>query len=93
MRVERDSQEGDELMETYTLYPPQGISARVPYHVVAEGEPGCKHELEEASWQDSLAVQDGILFVYFSCRHCGRKLSQSFDEVLPPRTWKASKAA
>ena len=80
-------------METYTLYPPQMTPAQVPYQVVAAGVRECRHELKENGWQESIAVQDGIVFIHFSCQHCGRKLSQSFDEVLPPKTWKGSKMA
>jgi hypothetical protein len=83
-----DKYKGGEFMETYRLYPPQMTAKYVPYQVLADGVADCQHELETDAWGDRISVQDGIVFVTFSCRHCGRKLSQSFDEIVPPGTWK-----
>jgi hypothetical protein len=75
-------------METYRYYPPQMRSTAMPYEVVTAGATGCRHELLEADWQDRVAIRDGIVFVTFSCKKCGRQISQSLEEVLPPASWK-----
>lgn len=80
-------------METYTLYPPQVRPAQVPYEVVVAGAQECHHELMDGGGQDSVMVQDGVVFVCFSCQRCGRKLCQSFDEVMPPQSWKRGRAS
>jgi hypothetical protein len=77
-------------METYKLYPPQLTERQVPYEVVVAGAEDCQHELLENSWQERISVQDGVIFVRFSCRHCGRTICQSFDELIPPATWKSN---
>ena len=83
-----DTYRGGELVETYRLYPPQMTAKYVPYQVVADGVPDCQHELMSDGWSDRISVQDGVVFVTYSCHHCGRKLSQSFDEIAPPGAWK-----
>jgi hypothetical protein len=74
-------------METYKFYPPQLKPTRVPYEVITAGAANCEHELADNDWCNSIAVQDGIVFVTFSCKHCGRQVSQSLEEVLPPKNW------
>jgi hypothetical protein len=74
-------------METYRFYPPQLKSTQLPYHVISAGAATCEHELADNDWCNSIAVQDGVVFVTFSCKHCGRQVSQSLDEVLPPTNW------
>lgn len=74
-------------METYSFYPPQLRSRQVPYHVLAQGTEGCQHQLLENNWQDRISVEDSVLFIAFTCRHCGRQICQSLDEVLPPASW------
>jgi hypothetical protein len=86
-----DTYQGGELVETYRLYPPQMKAKYVPYQVVADGAVDCQHELMTDGWSDRISVQDGVLFVTFSCRHCGRKISQSFDEIVEPGAWKNGK--
>ena len=86
-----DTHRGGELMETYRLYPPQMKATYVPYQVIADGAADCQHELMSNGWNDRISVQDGIIFVTFQCQHCGRTLSQSFDEIVPPGTWKNGK--
>ncbi len=71
-------------METYRFYPPRVQSAEVPYHLQAAGEPDCRHELLDDAWCDRITIQDGIIFITYSCRHCGRQVCQSLDEVSPP---------
>lgn len=83
-----DTYRGGELMETYRLYPPQMKAKYVPYQVIADGVVDCQHELMTDGWGDRISVQDGIVFVTYSCQHCDRKLSQSFDEIVPPGAWK-----
>jgi hypothetical protein len=75
-------------METYTFYPPQIKSTKVPYQVMAAGTAGCEHELLGDNWCDRIFVRDGIVFIMFSCKHCGRQICQSLDEVSPPASWK-----
>jgi hypothetical protein len=71
-------------METYRFYPPQVRPTQVPYQLLAAGEESCRHELLDNAWCDRITVQDGVVFITYSCRHCGRKVCQSLDEVLPP---------
>jgi hypothetical protein len=75
-------------METYRFYPPQMRSKRMPYQVIADGAADCEHELLELDWQERILVQDGLVFVLYSCKHCGRQLCQSLEEVVPPKSWK-----
>ena len=75
-------------METYAFYPPQLRPTRLPYQLIAAGVPGCRHELLDDNWQDRISVQDGIIFVTFSCKCCGRQICQSLEEVRPPASWK-----
>jgi hypothetical protein len=77
-------------METYKFYPPQLKPTRVPYEVITAGAANCEHELADNDWCNSIAVQDGIVFVTFSCQHCGRQVSQSLEEVSPPTSWKSN---
>ena len=79
-------------METYTFYPPQIPSTQVPYQVLAAGAVNCEHELLDDHWQDRTSVLDGIVFVKFSCKHCGRQICQSLEEVLPPTSWKGGRS-
>jgi hypothetical protein len=74
-------------METYRFYPPQVRSTQLPYQLLSAGEATCHHELLEDAWCDRITVQDGILFVTYSCRRCGRQICQSLDEVTPPPGW------
>jgi hypothetical protein len=74
-------------METYRFYPPQMQPRQVPYQVLMTGVADCQHELLEDNWCDRILVQEGVVFVTFSCRHCGRQVCQSLDEVLPPTSW------
>lgn len=77
-------------METFRFYPPQLQSKRLPYQVFATGAADCQHQLLNDGWQDRVSVRDGVVFVTYSCKHCGRKVYQSLDEVLPPATWRAN---
>jgi hypothetical protein len=74
-------------METYRFSPPQLKQEFIPYEVVDEGAADCQHKLLDQSWQERITVQDGIIFIVFSCARCGRKIVQSLDEVVPPATW------
>ena len=74
-------------METYAFYPPQMKPARVPYQVLAPGAEDCRHELLSDSWCERISVQDGVVFITFTCYHCGRQVCQSLDEVSPPKNW------
>jgi hypothetical protein len=74
-------------METYRLYPPQIKPTQVAYQLLATGVTSCRHELLDDDWCDRISVQDGIVFITFTCRHCGRQVCQSLDEVMPPSTW------
>lgn len=76
------------MAETYTFYPPQIRATEVAYHVASAGTKHCSHELLEMPWKERLSVVEGVIFVLFTCKHCGRQISQSLDEVLPPATWK-----
>ena len=78
-------------METYTFYPPQIKPTKVPYQVITQGTENCRHELGDNGWRDRISVRDGIVFISFSCKHCGRQLCQSLDEVSPPATWKGTR--
>jgi hypothetical protein len=80
--------EGEGVMETYRYYPPQMQSTSMPYEVITAGAEGCEHELLEDGWRDRVAIQDGLVFVTFSCKRCGRQICQSLEEVLPPASWK-----
>ena len=71
-------------METYRFYPPQMKAARVDYQLLAAGAADCSHELLDDDWGNRISVQDGIIFVTYTCRHCERQLCQSLDEVSPP---------
>ena len=75
-------------METYRFYPPQVRSIQVPYQELVPGDVGCQHQLVEEAWADRISIQDGIVFVTYSCMHCGRRVCQSLEQVLPPATWK-----
>lgn len=75
-------------METYRYYPPQIRSTQMEYQVISPGSADCEHELLEAEWGDRITIHDGLVFVTFSCKRCGRQIYQSFEEVLPPATWK-----
>ena len=74
-------------METYRYYPPQMRSTQMPYQVVVAGAQDCEHEVLAHDWQDRILVQDGLIFVNFSCKHCGRQVCQTLEEVLPPMSW------
>ena len=74
-------------METYRFYPPQMRARQVPYQLLAAGAAGCKHELLDEDWSERISVRDGIVFITYSCRHCGRQICQSLDEVAPPLHW------
>ena len=74
-------------METYRFYPPRLLPKQVPYQVIARGRARCQHELLDQPWQDRITIQNEILFVTYSCKHCGRRLCQSLEEVVPPATW------
>jgi hypothetical protein len=78
-------------METYRFYPPQLRSTGMEYQVLREGASNCNHELLEADWCDRILIQDGIVFVTFSCKHCGRQLAQPLDEVVSPASWKGGR--
>jgi hypothetical protein len=75
-------------METYTYYPPRMHPTRMPYHVLVAGAQECEHKLLDQDWRDRISVQDGIVFITFTCRICGRQICQSLEEVSPPLTWK-----
>lgn len=75
-------------METYRYYPPQMRSTHMPYDVITAGIADCEHELLELNWCDRITIQNGLVFVTFSCKKCGRQICQSLEEVLPPATWK-----
>jgi hypothetical protein len=79
-------------METYTYYPPQMRPIQMPYHVLVAGASGCEHQLLDQDWRDQMAVRDGIVFITFTCKICGRQICQSLEEVLPPVTWKRGDA-
>lgn len=75
-------------METYRYYPPQMRSTQMAYEVITAGTAECEHELLELDWRDRITIQDGLVFVTFSCEKCGRQICQSLEEVLPPASWK-----
>jgi hypothetical protein len=75
-------------METYRYYPPQMRSTQMQYELIAAGAADCEHELLELDWRDRITIQDGLVFVLFSCKKCGRQICQSLEEVLPPANWK-----
>jgi hypothetical protein len=75
-------------VETYTYYPPQMHPTQMPYQVLVAGAQECEHQLLDQDWRDRISVQDGIVFITFTCRLCGRQICQSLEEVLPPPTWK-----
>jgi hypothetical protein len=75
-------------VETYRYYPPQTRSTAMPYEVITSGSAICQHELLQDDWRDRIAIQDGLVFVTFSCKRCGRQICQSLEEVLPPESWK-----
>jgi hypothetical protein len=79
-------------METYAYYPPQMHPTQMPYHVLVEGVHECEHQLLDQHWRDRISVQDGIVFIAFTCRLCGRQICQSLEEVTPPPTWKGGNA-
>lgn len=74
-------------METYAFYPPQTKPTQVPYQVLTPGAEDCQHGLLGDSWCERIAVQDRVVFITFTCHHCGRQLCQSLDEVSPPENW------
>jgi hypothetical protein len=80
------------MKETYTFYPPQMQATQVAYQVAKTGARSCAHELLEVPWQDRLSVVEGVIFVLFTCKHCGRQISQSLDEVMPPTSWKGGRS-
>lgn len=75
-------------METYTFYPPRLRPTQAAYHVLVAGKRGCAHELLDEDWRDRITVQEGIVFIRFTCKACGRQICQSLDEVVPPASWK-----
>jgi hypothetical protein len=79
-------------METYTYYPPRMHPTQMPYHVLVEGVHECEHQLLDQDWCDRISVQDGIVFIAFTCRLCGRQICQSLEEVSLPSTWKGGNA-
>jgi hypothetical protein len=85
---DEDQGEGAGTMETYRYYPPQMRSTQMPYEVITAGITNCEHELQELDWRDRISIQDGLVFVTFSCQKCGRQVCQSLEEVLPPASWK-----
>ena len=74
-------------METYTYYPPGNRAHQMAYQILVEGTTDCRHELLDNPWAERISVREGVLFITYSCRHCGRQLCQSFDEVLAPKAW------
>jgi len=74
-------------METYRFYPPQMQARQMPYQEVIAGAEDCRHELLEDGWCNRISIENGILFVTYSCRHCGRRIYQSLDEISPPASW------
>lgn len=75
------------MIETYRLYTPQMRSTQVHYQVIVPGAARCQHELLHEDWRDRIDIQNGIVFVTFSCEKCGRRICQSLEEVLPPVSW------
>ena len=75
-------------METYAFYTPQLQPTRLPYQVLVAGNPNCQHVLLDQDWHERITVENGVVFVTFSCQDCERRLCQSLDEVLPPASWK-----
>ena len=78
-------------METYRFYPPQLRSKQVPYQVLADGANDCQHEVLACDLKDCMLLQDGLIFVTFTCKHCGRQVCQSLEEILPPASWKGGR--
>lgn len=78
-------------METYRFYPPQLRSVQMEYHILRPGVRDCHHEPLTMDWCDRIMVQDGIVFVTFTCKHCGRQLAQSLDEIVSPASWKGGR--
>lgn len=78
-------------MESYRYYPPQLRSTRMNYHILRAGVRDCDHELLELDWCDRILVQDGLVFVTFTCKHCGRQIGQALEEVMPPTSWKGGR--
>jgi hypothetical protein len=74
-------------METYTYYPPHVRPTWVPYQDIVPGAADCQHQLAEEAWADRISVEHGITFVTYSCKHCGRQVCQSLEQVQPPATW------
>ena len=74
-------------METCQFCPPEIRSTQVPYQVIVQGAVDCQHQLNDEAWTYRIFIQDGIVFVTFSCQHCGRVICQSFDQAQPPATW------
>jgi hypothetical protein len=75
-------------MEIYPFYPPQMQPAQMPYHELVTGDVDCQHQLAEAEWVDRISVRDGLVFISYSCRHCGRLVCQSLEQVQPPASWR-----
>lgn len=78
-------------METYAFYPPQMKPTQVPYQVLVPGTEDCHHELHNNSWCERISVQDGVVFIAFTCYRCGREVCQSLDEVSPPKDWNGAR--
>jgi len=74
-------------METYTVFPPQNRAAEVPYHVLVEGSDDCAHSLLDNEWPDRISIVDDLVFISYTCQHCGRQISQSLEQLVPPTNW------
>jgi hypothetical protein len=74
-------------METYRFYTPRMRCTQMANQELDPGDNDCQHQLADEAWTDRVSVQDGMLFVTYSCKHCGRVVCQSFDQVQPPATW------
>jgi hypothetical protein len=74
-------------METYKFYPPRLRSRQVPYHEIVPGSADCQHQLAEEAWLDRISVRDALVFVTYTCEHCGRRVCQTLEQVLPPAAW------
>jgi hypothetical protein len=78
-------------MEAYQFYPPQMKSTRVPYQVLTPGAANCHHELLKDGWHQRISVEAGVIFITFTCCHCGRQVCQSLDEISPPHGWNGAR--
>lgn len=63
---------GDITMESRRFYPPQKHLIQMPYHILARGNTDCRLELLDQPWEDRISGRDGILFVGYVCKKCGR---------------------